>query len=177
VTLGKTGIRRKPALGKLRFGKDSLNILINVKGEAVESKDNIKALGIRIDKGLNWAPHVSSLKKRIMIVIGGVRMIRNKLTAKQGTSIVAAQIFSILYYACAVWLTPSLNRKVLGTVESLHYKALRLIIRDYRQKVSRDLVTQRTKRLPPDKSLNFYTQRREPGFDFAYDSSSMRIGK
>jgi len=44
-----------------------------------------------------------------MKVVGGVRMVRNKLTEKQATTIVTAQIFSILYYACCVWLTPSLN--------------------------------------------------------------------
>jgi len=86
-------------------------IIINVKGSAVETKEVIKALGVQIDKGLTWIPHIASLKKRIMSVIGGVRMIRNKLTKQQTTNVVTAQVFSILYYACVVWLTPTLNRK------------------------------------------------------------------
>jgi len=45
------------------FGKNSQNVLANVKGTAVESKDCMKALGIVIDKGLTWGPHISSLKK------------------------------------------------------------------------------------------------------------------
>jgi len=185
------------------FGKDNPKVLVNVKGAPVESKDQIKALGIIIDKGLTWQSHITLLKKRVMKVVGGVRIVRNKLTESQTTTIVTAQVFSILYYACCVWLTPSLSRKMFGTIESLHYRALRLIIRDYRQKISRDVVTRRTKRLPPDKwakfslaslflnmcrngkpsnllqqmSLNTYQKRRKPGFVYSYDSSRSKIGK
>jgi len=80
---------------------------------AVESKEHIKALGIQIDKCMAWAPHVTSLKKGIMKIIGGVRIIRNKLSLKQATSVVTAQIFSILYYECPVWLTPSMDKKTM----------------------------------------------------------------
>jgi len=195
VNEGKTEI--------MLFGRENPKVLINVKGEPVESKDQIKALGIIIDKGLSWRPHISLLKKRVMKVVGGVRMVRNKLTESQTTTVVTAQIFSILYYACCVWLTPTLNKKLLGSIESLHYRALRLIIRDFRNKVSRDDVTKRTKRLPPDKwakfalsslflnmygsggplssleriSRNTYQKRRKPGFMFSYDSSRTKLGK
>jgi len=82
-------------------------------------------------------------------------MVRNKLSQKEATSIVTAQLFSILYYACCVWLTPSLNKKVLCTIERLHFRALRLILRDYRQKISREVVTSKTNRLPPGKQSKF----------------------
>jgi len=124
-------------------------------------------------------------------------------TTKQATSVVTAQIFSILYYACCVWLTPVLSKKCLKTIVGLHYRSLRLILRDYRQRVSRELITIKTKRLPPDKwakfslaslflniynqkqpatllaqfTKNFYEKRRKPGFSYAYDSSRTKIGK
>jgi len=130
-------------------------------------------------------------------------MVRNKLTQKQAITIVTAQIFSILYYASCVWPVPSLNRKTYCIVESMHYRALRLIIRDYRQKVSRETVTVKTKRLTPDKwarfalaslylnmynrkepktllreaSANCYTKRRKRGYIYSYDSSKTKIGK
>jgi len=138
-----------------------------------------------------------------MSIIGGIRIIRNKLNPKQTTRVVTAQIFSILYYACAVWLTPSLGSKNVKTVERLHFKALRLIIRDYRQRVSRNEITTRTNRLPPDKwgkfamasmylnmfnakepenlltsvSSNIYSRTRRQGLLFAYDASKTRIGR
>jgi len=185
------------------FGKDQTPVLINVNGAAVESKSVIKALGIYIDQGLTWTPQVNNLKKRIVSVLGGVRMIRNKLTKQQATKVVTAQIFSILYYACVVWLTPSLCKKNLKTVERLHFKSLRLIIRDYRQRISRLEVTTQTKRLPPDKwlkyamaslfmrayntreptkllrdmSRNTYLRERRRGFVFGYDASKTKTGK
>jgi len=163
----------------------------------------MKALGIVIAKGLTWGPHVTSLKKCIMKIVGGVRIVRNKLNKAQATNVVTAQIFSVLYYACCVWLTPVLGKKNLNTIARLHYRALRLILRDYRQKISREIVTSQTKRLPPDKlsrfvlaslflnaynnqkpaslvhqlSSNFYSKRRKPGFSYAYDSSRTKIGK
>jgi len=108
-----------------------------------------------------------------------------------------------LYYACPVWFSSALNKKCLKSVESLHFRALRLIIRDYRQRISRDEVTEITKRLPPDKwskfamlstflnmfntnqpepllndiMTNTYCRSRKPGHMFAYDASKRRIGK
>jgi len=185
----------------LLFGKNSPNVAINVRGTSVQSKDSIKALGLHLDKGLTWKPHVASLKSKVMKTVGGVRMVRNKLSQKEATSVVTAQVFSVLYYACCVWLTPSINKKVLGTVEKLHYRALRLIVRDYRQKLSREVVTTKTNRLPPDKwskfslaslflngysqrspitqrmSENFYSKRRSQGFLYAFDSSRSKIGR
>jgi len=103
VNEGKTEI--------LLFGKNSPNIIINVRGTAVESKDSIKALGLQLDKGLTWKPHVTSLKNKVMKIVGGVRMVRNKLSQQEATSVVTAQLFSVLYYACCVWLTPSMKKK------------------------------------------------------------------
>lgn len=184
------------------FGKNMPSSSVNVKGVVVATKDCIKALGIQIDKDLNWKTHVTTLKKRIISVIGGVRMVRNKLTQAQTTKVVTAQVFSILYYACAVWLTPTLGSDLKKTINSLHFRALRLIICDYRHKVSRNDITSRFKRLPPDKwskfalaslymnmyatneprallqsmSLNTFTQGRKPGFIFSFDRSQSRIG-
>jgi len=185
------------------FGKNIPSSKVKVKGVDVETKDYIKALGVLVDKELSWKPHISGLKKRVLSVIGGMRMVRNKLTQAQTTKVVTAQVFSILYYACAVWLTPTLNSDLKKTINSLHFRSLRLIIRDFRQKVSRNEVTERTKRLPPDKwskfalasifmnmyavkqprlllqrsSLNTFTQGRKPGILYSYDRSLTRVGR
>jgi len=130
-------------------------------------------------------------------------MVRNKLTQSQATKVVTAQIFLILYFACTVWLTPSLNGSLKRTIDSLHFRALRLILRDYRQRVSRIEITQSTNRLPPDKwskfavaslfvnmfasnqpkalleniKSNSYTKGRKPGLLFSFDSSVTKISR
>jgi len=85
----------------------------------------------------------------------------------------------------------------------LHFKTLRVVLRDYKHRISREVVSVQTQRLPPDKwskfalsslfincynsdqtssiiqhmSSNFYSRRRKPGFIYAYDSSRTKIGK
>jgi len=75
----------------MAFGRDQQTTVISVKGMAIETKEAMKALGVTIDKGLTWAPHINNLKKRVMSIVGGVRMIRNKLTKQQTTNVVTAQ--------------------------------------------------------------------------------------
>jgi len=109
---------------------------------------------------------------------------------------------SLLYYASMVWLTPSLSRKNWSLVESIHYKALRLVVKDYKQRMSRVMIDRVTKRLPPalwmkfnaasyflklyygsdnelkaSKMINTYTTRRRPGLLFSYDASRSKIGR
>jgi len=133
----------------------------------------------------------------------GVKMVKNKLTQKQATQVVTAHIFSILYYACAVWLTPSIGRKNMGTIGSLHFRALRVVLRDYRHEISCENLTRIIKRLPSDKwakfaiasfflnshhrnepttllrnmSRNLYNRRRRQVFLYSYDSSKSKFGK
>jgi len=56
----------------------------------------------------------------------------------------------ILYYGSPVWLTPATGAAVLADVEKLHFKALRIVTRDYRQRTSREVITKKTQRLPPN---------------------------
>jgi len=51
-----------------------------------------------------------------------------------------------------VWLTHALGRKEMDELERIHFKALRVVVRDYRQRMSRDLISRRTNRLPDTKT-------------------------
>lgn len=118
-------------------------------------------------------------------------------------SIVTAQVFSFLYYASPVWFTPSISKEVMKDVESLHFKALRMVTLDYKKRRSREWITNRTQRLPPNLWLRFaaasllmkiwstgtpirlrsmafansYAKNRKEGLLFGYDSSAFKVGK
>jgi len=122
------------------------------------------------------------------------------MTAKQSLMVVTAQALSLLYYGSAVWLTPGLKKANLKTVESLHYRCVRLVVRDYRKRISREVIDKVTKRLPPrlwieysicslyinarmcnyppkllnEVSSNLYTQRRQEGRLYGYNSARCR---
>jgi len=156
-----------------------------------------------IDDRLKWDVHIYELRKRILKVIGGLRIIRRKLTFRQAVTIVMSQVLSILYYASPAWLTPSIGKKELTLLESIHFKALRVVVCDHRQRMSRDRISVHTNRLPPKLwcqfsaatilmkvwqtghpsslrdsfFINTYTKSRSPGLLFGFDTSSHKVGR
>jgi len=130
-------------------------------------------------------------------------MIQSKFSESQTKTLVTSQVLSILYYASPVWLTPALMSPEKKAIESVHYRSLRIIIKDYKQKVPREWVTASTQRLPPGSWAKFaavslvmkvrqnklptrifdtvlentYTITRKPGRLFGYDSSKTLQGK
>jgi len=89
-------------------------------------------------------------------------------------------------------------------LESLHFRSLRLVIRDHKQQVYREWVTASTRRIPPRSWLKFgaaildlktwgnntpwanlydsmlvnqYSKNRSPGLLFGYDPSKSTIGR
>jgi len=148
-------------------------------------------------------PSFKKLCNIILRLINGLRIIRRKLNEKQSLTVVTAQVFSILYYASPVWLTPSIGREVMKDVESLHFKALRMITLDYKRRRSKEWLTNRTQRLSPNLWLRFaaaklmmkiwstgtplrlrneafantFTKSCKEGFLFGYDSSTYKVGK
>jgi len=164
----------------------------------------MKALGIILDAKLKWDSHIAQLRTRITRVLNGLKIIRRKLNFKQAITIVTAQALSILYYASSAWLTvPSLGRKEMNALESIHFKALRVVVKDYRQRMSRDDISAMTNRLPPRAWCKFacamtllkiwnsgvpvglrkaafantYQQNKYQGLLFGYDSSVTKIGR
>jgi len=85
---------------------------------------------------LKWDVHIRELRKRILKTIGGLKILRRKLTFKQAVTVVTSQALSILYYASPAWLTPAIGKKELTSLESIHYKALRVIVCDHRQRTN-----------------------------------------
>jgi len=182
---------------------DELLTTIKVGDSVVDTVKSMKVLGIIFDQKLEWGPHIDNLKKKMTSINNGIKLIRRKLSKNQAITVVTAQALSILYYASVVWLTPYISRKQERRVESIHYKSMRMVIKDYRQRISRDVVDSSTLRLPPrqwchftacsffmnlrrtgnpsmllnDISLNTYEKGRQPGKLFGFDGSSSRLGK
>jgi len=64
-------------------------------------------------------------------------------------------IWPFLYYACQACFMPSIKNQWGTTIKRLHFKELRLIVRDYQQWRSKETATCLTKRLPPDEWYKF----------------------
>jgi len=176
---------------------------IDCSGKVISTKPTMKALGVLIDHRLRWSDHIKNVCTRVRRLLCGMRMIRHKFTEVQANILITAQVLSILYYGAPAWLTPHLLRPDLRRIESVHYKCLRLIVKDYRQRISREWIDAATQRLPPKllgkfatASLaikirqakaplglyeeifkNTYAETRKPGRLFGFDSSRVSVGR
>jgi len=181
----------------------TIDMDLQIKGTPIAPSSEMKVLGVILDHRLSWIPHIENVKKKAVRVINGIKLLRRKLTKAQCITICTAQLLSILYYGAAVWMTPHLCAKAWKKIESIHYKALRLVLRDYRQRISRSVIDQTTNRLPPKRWAKFtagsfaikvyynnkpnnlrksifantYTKNRSPGTLFGYDSSRSKAGR
>jgi len=176
---------------------------VKVDGEEIKTTDTMKVLGLNFDSKLTWKAQVELLKKKLNTANNGIKLIRRKLDAKQTLMVVTAQALSILYYGAIVWLTPALSKALIKQVEGLHYRCVRLVLRDYRQRISRAIIDKATKRLPPLKwseyaacnfyinaknqggperllasvSENLYAKSRFPGLTYGYDNSKTKVAR
>jgi len=148
----------------------------------------------------NTNTNVTSLKKWVLRIIDGVQIVRNKLTQRLATSVISIDTIFCLF---SLAHTVHKQEEPLIDWERLHYRALRLILRGYRQRINRNDITTITKCLPHDKwsrfqmaslflnmynknepslhleniKKNFYSKRRKPGLMYSYNFSKAKIGK
>jgi len=165
--------------------------------------ETMRALGVTLDYRLNWLPHVQITKNRVLKLLNGMKIIRKKMTFKQSLMVVTSQVFSVLYYASPVWLTPSTSSRIIKEIERIHFKTLRIVVRDYKQRMNKDLISRATQRLPPKIWLRFaaattlmkiwfnnaperlrsavfvntYAKNRSEGLLFGFDNSNYKVGK
>jgi len=183
--------------------KSSTQISIRIGQDMIKTKPSIKALGINIDDKLNWDTHIHSLTQKMKSLTSGMWIIANKLSRDMILRILTAQVFSILYYSCVVWLTPCLSSSNMKKVERLHYTSLRVALKDRKRRLNREKIDALTKRMPPRTWMkysstsffikivrdcmptrlksqimsNSYQERRKPGLLFSRDTSSNKNGQ
>lgn len=115
-------------------GKDAEPPRIKFKGVSIKSKRTMKYLGITLDTGLTWIPHINEIGRRIedftRIVhsqsrgIGGLDGAVSKAVYKGGLE-------RIMTYACGAWCRKPTN-KMRRQVQSKQRRALLQITKCYR---------------------------------------------
>ena len=91
----------------------------------------MKILGIQFDYKLDWGHHIDNMTKKSNIMLSGLKTTRGKLTEEQFLKMVTSQYFGVINYGIPVWYTPLLKDKYKQRLSVLHYKPLRLTIKDY----------------------------------------------
>jgi hypothetical protein len=117
--------------------------------------------------------------------------------------ILTSQFFSKLYYCSQVWLTSTTKRKLWNSINSIHYRAVRVAVRDFKRRVNREKLDLICSHASPKQwskyaisntiikiirdgipvelygvlKETFFEERRKPGFGHFYDNSKGKIGK
>jgi len=123
---------------------------------------------------------------------------------KHMMKVITAHLFSMLYYAAPVWLNPLTRQRHITMLNSIHYRAMRLSIGDWRNKIPRREVDLKCKRATPTQWMAYcnakvaieltnlnkdgpqlsekmyarcYVNERRPGLGTFMDESRLRIGR
>lgn len=99
---------------KDRFQQETLEIN-KVK---VESKREMKVLGLVFDSRLKWTTQIEKAIKNSRISGHGLRYLSRYFTNDELVTVVKSQVYSSIYYNCEVWLIPSLNKKLKKRLRS-----------------------------------------------------------
>jgi len=110
--------------------RHNLPTQIQVDGETIQAQKVIKVLGIHLDYDMSWKTHVQNLTNRAQKMISGLRIIRRTLSQEGIMKVATSQYYGCICYAIAVWY-PALTVKFKKKLEILHYKVLRVVIRDW----------------------------------------------
>jgi len=187
---------------KVKRLKDT-KISLKAGNSTITSVDSIRALGVSIDKNLEWTTHINNTQKRFSSIMSGLRIIANKLDKHQTLRVVTSQVFSILYYASPLWLTSELSSRNMSRIESMHFTALRLALKDHKKIMHRSDITKNTKRMNPKSWMkygaasmaikilrdqcphslygkimrNAYQEQRKPKQIYTFDASHNKHGK
>jgi len=128
---------------------------ISVSGHDIKSTKSLKVLGIWLDHKLKWNLHIDKVVERTTKTLNGIKIIKRKFTKKQLQAIITSQVFGVLYYGAACWLTKSLSSINYKKLNKIHYAACRLIVGDWRKVWNKELLNKTTNRLPPRLWCNY----------------------
>jgi len=95
--------------------------------------------------------HLNSLRKLLFL--------RRYLTAEEMIEIATSHFYSVLYFAAPVWLTSftkSINWKLLN---SIHYRAMRIVIGDIFNQISRKDINKIGKRSTPHQRMLYWKSK------------------
>ena len=84
--------RKKYELNSLKFGNSQLH-----------STENIKFLGVIIDKSLNFKPHVASMSNKLSKVIGVLYRLNKILSVQHLSTIYSTLFVPYIMYGLEIW--------------------------------------------------------------------------
>lgn len=100
---------------------------LKIGGQSIPWQSNVKYLGVKFDKKLNWTSHITDLKNKGVAALTGLHPILNRkssLSSKTKLRIYTTLVRPCITYACPAWNATCLsNHRSLQTIQN---KALKI---------------------------------------------------
>lgn len=106
--------------------------------DTVQPKKTIKILGVLFDQDLSWNSHASKLKHKASLALRKLKFLGKFVKQAGMKKIILTHLFGMLYYGSVVWLNELTSFKIIRSLESIHYKGLRIAAKDYYMTLSRE---------------------------------------
>jgi len=182
------------------FGQNN-KVELEIDGNKITSGETMKVLGVQFDSDMKWSSQAKTVIVKLRRLNSGLKFLRRKLNTNQFLKVLTAQYYSTCYYGGEVWLN-SLGFDDKRRMNALHYRTLRIVLRDYRRKLHRSSLDELgrarpttwanyltcsriiktctnhlPKRLYEMLKKNSYSERRYPGRLKFFDASRRKVGQ
>ena len=109
-------------------GKEHEKVTINIAGQSISEKNSKDLLGVIIDTKITFTEHVKSICKKAGNKLNALSRLCKLLPFKKRKQLVISFFHSNFKYCPLVWMSHS--RELNTKINSLHYRALKIIYRD-----------------------------------------------
>jgi len=181
--------------------KEPIKVPISVGGEVFHTSETMKVLGVHFDYRLSWTTQVDKVIEKGKRLNSGLKFTQRKLSQEQFLKVLTSQYYGSCFYGCAVWMADN-SFYDLRRLNALHYRALRIVVKDYKRTTSKStldllgrarpstwakfntstLVLKITTRNQPKRLceyvlMNSFLERRKPLRLKFFNKADLRIGR
>ena len=123
-------------------------------GKRIKLTNTMKILGLIFDNRLSWEAQVNQAVNKAKRILSGLRAIRGFLTDVEFKRVLTSHFYPVLLYASEVWF-PCSGYKSRARVTSVHYCALRVMVHDRFNNISRYKLNTMAERATPSEWASF----------------------
>jgi Reverse transcriptase (RNA-dependent DNA polymerase) len=125
--------------------------------ETIKVKKEMKILGIVFDQKLTWEKQVMNATKNARKATQALSLIANNFTTKERVMVATSNVYSVMYYCAAVWLSKSLSNKCQRQLKRTSAECLRICLGKKRRELSYDKLHKEANRATPEMWGNYCT--------------------
>jgi hypothetical protein len=116
-----------------------LDLQIEVDGAKIESKKSMRVLGLLFDDCLSWEPQALECVKTCKRMKPALWKLKRRLTKTEFSQVITSHYYPRLYFSSEVWLN-CLSSKLSKIIASVHYHPLRMLLNDFKVRLSRKTI-------------------------------------